>query len=274
MERKAALLDRRAAETPTGDRPAPAATSAERKAALLEARAASTDRTAPDGSGTPSTDTSRPATGPEQKAALLDSRAAQRSLRTEAEPRRRDQPPSDSPGRPPLLETPRRTPDRLASPATDVPPAPEIEEKVFQHILRGEWNKRGRPVGFHSAPDGHPPPDRRISQIITQNSDGTYQARPEFLHPVTGQWQEKKVQGHTMFPDSWSSDKVRKAVDSTYKELYKTVIAPALAADSTPDRRSLRHAYDGVDIQIYVSPKGELRTAFPPIQGNAKEQHE
>ncbi|WP_050997238.1 MULTISPECIES: EndoU domain-containing protein [Frankia] len=242
VERKAALLDRRATEAPAHDRPAPAITAAERKAALLEARAAGVDRPAPDESARPSTDAPRATTDPERKAALLDSRAT------------------------------RRLPDGPPTRPADAPARPEISEKVFQHILHGEWNRRGRPVGFHSAPDGHPPPDRRITSVEDRKPDGTYHADVEFRHPTTGEWRRKDVPEHTMFPNQWPEQKVRDAVQTTYEKIYDDVIEPRLRNNEEIPKKALRDRYDGVLIQLYVSPSGELRTAFP-IQKSDPGEH-
>ncbi|WP_055410645.1 EndoU domain-containing protein [Frankia sp. ACN1ag] len=263
VERKAALLDRRAAEVPTHDRPTPPVTSAERKAALLEARAAGVDRSTSDESGRPSPGTPRAATDPERKAALLDSRAANRLSRPEAVPDTEERPPSETPQAPSPRDPPSRLPDGPPTRPADTPVRPEISEKVFQHILHGEWNRRGRPVGFHSAPDGHPPPDRRITSMEDRKPDGTYHADVEFRHPTTGEWRRKDVPEHTMFPNQWSEQKVRDAVQTTYERIYDDAIEPRLRNNEELPKKALRDSYDGVLIQLYVSPGGELRTAFP-----------
>ncbi|EIV96137.1 EndoU domain-containing protein [Frankia sp. QA3] len=251
-------------QTPAArDQPAPAATAAERKAALLETRAADADRGVPRESREPSPTTPGPATSAERKAALLDAHAAQRSSPAELAPVTEGRPPADTPRTTSPQDTPPRPPDGPHARATDAPARPEISEKVFQHILHGEWNKKGRPVGFHSAPDGQPPPDRRITSIEDRKSDGTYHADVEFRHPTTGEWKRKDVPEHTMFPNHWPEQKVRDAVQKTYEKIYDNVIEPRLGNNESLPKKSLRDSYDGVLIQLYVSPDGELRTAFP-----------
>ncbi|CAO5252637.1 EndoU domain-containing protein [Frankia sp. AgKG'84/4] len=282
VERKAAILDRRAAERAaadpsagtipsarlsstdqrdpaprpdaTGDHPPPAtrpATSVERKAALLESRAAGLDR--PPSPDRPSTtlDT-RPPTDLDRKLDRLEARALNLlSTPDDAASQRHQQ-----------AERP-TTADAASPRDAATPRTPEISEKVYTHILHGEWNRRGSPVGFHSAPEGQAPPDRRLAEVNRVLDNGTYQARPEFRHPTTGEWQEKRAELHTMFPDSWSGEKVRTAVTTAYDQVYRDVVAPALAKGEKIERDSLRHTYEGVKMQLYVSPQGDLRTAFP-----------
>uniref|UniRef100_UPI0021C197F4 EndoU domain-containing protein n=1 Tax=Frankia gtarii TaxID=2950102 RepID=UPI0021C197F4 len=116
--------------------------------------------------------------------------------------------------------------------------------------------------GFHSAPDGHPPPDRRITEIEREFPDGTYAARVEFQRPSDGAWQEKKVRNHIMFPDSWSTSKVRQAVQEAYNQAYDKHIAPALADGRKIENQIPKQQVEGVPIRLYVGPDGTLRTAF------------
>ncbi|CAJ64199.1 hypothetical protein FRAAL5566 [Frankia alni ACN14a] len=102
--------------------------------------------------------------------------------------------------------------------------------------------------------------------------DGTYHADVEFRHPTTGEWRRKDVPEHTMFPNQWPEQKVRDAVQTTYEKIYDDVIEPRLRNNEEIPKKALRDRYDGVLIQLYVSPSGELRTAFP-IQKSDPGEH-
>ncbi len=142
---------------------------------------------------------------------------------------------------------------------------PPITEKAFNHVLNGEWSRKGKPVGFHSAPEGVPPEGRRVSWAAEPTVEGAYGAKVEFRNESTGEWREKKVRQHTMFPDSWSTEKVRGAVQSAYDEVYDTQISPALRAGSDLSKSKWTGSYEGVHIRFYVEPDGSVRTAFPVI---------
>ncbi|CAO5252667.1 EndoU domain-containing protein [Frankia sp. AgKG'84/4] len=217
----------------------------ERKAALLDNRAAALDR-APATDKPPTPTNARPTTALDRKLDRLEAAALTRRSTPDApEPPRR--PPAERP------DTPRSD--------ADGPHAPEIREKVYEHILHGEWNKRGKPVGFHSAPDGQPPTDRRITAAGTRDANGAYSAEVEFRHPTTGQWARKDVPKHTMFPDSWSADDIRTAVQSAYEKAYDRDIAPALRDGLKPGR--IYESHNGLLMQLYVDQDGRLKTAFP-----------
>ncbi len=70
------------------------------------------------------------------------------------------------------------------------------------------------------------------------------------------------VPEHTMFPNQWPAQKVRDAVQITYEKIYDDVIEPRLRNNDEFPRKALRERHDGVPIQLYVGPGGELRTAF------------
>ncbi|WP_232291704.1 EndoU domain-containing protein [Frankia sp. QA3] len=157
--------------------------------------------------------------------------------------------------------------DQVAASDTDTArPAdrrPPIPEKTFNHLLDGEWSRKGRPVGFHSAPGGVPPPDRRFTWTGEPSRSGEYEAKVEFWDESAAEWRPKKVPTHTMFPDSWNAEKVREAVEETYGEVYDQKIAPALEEGRDVSKEILVGSHDGVQIQFYVGPDGTVRTAFP-----------
>lgn len=95
------------------------------------------------------------------------------------------------------------------------------EQEVARHVLLGGFNKRGRPVGFHHAPNGVAPPGRRIEQILRRYPDGSYQAAVSFWDPRRG-WVRKGGE-HTMFPDNWSRDEVLAAGRDAYRDRVNPV---------------------------------------------------
>jgi len=91
---------------------------------------------------------------------------------------------------------------------------PAHEREVARHVLLGGFNKRGRPVGFHHAPNGVAPPGRRIDRILKQYPDGTYLAQVSIWDDQRG-WVPKGGL-HSMFPDHWRADHVLRAGWQTY----------------------------------------------------------
>ncbi|THJ37378.1 hypothetical protein E7Y31_21565 [Candidatus Frankia alpina] len=101
-----------------------------------------------------------------------------------------------------------------------------------------------------------------MTSVEDRKADGTYHADVEFRHPATGEWRMEDVPEHTMFPNQWPAQKVRDAVQITYEKIYDDVIEPRLRNNDEFPRKALRERHDGVPIQLYVGPGGELRTAF------------
>jgi len=99
---------------------------------------------------------------------------------------------------------------------------PQDEQEVARHVLLGGFNRYGRPVGFHHAPNGVAPPGRRIDEIVKRFPDGSYRAVVSFYAPGRG-WVEKKGD-HTMFPDHWSRAEVMAAGHEAYLTRANQVI--------------------------------------------------
>jgi hypothetical protein len=91
---------------------------------------------------------------------------------------------------------------------------PSWQQQVARHVLLGGFNRRGRPVGFHHAAGGVPPPGRRIDEVVERFPNGTYTARVSFYDPSHG-WVQKPLP-HTMFPDEWSAEQVMTAGRRAY----------------------------------------------------------
>lgn len=93
---------------------------------------------------------------------------------------------------------------------------PAGEQEVARHVLLGGFNKRGRPVGFHHAPNGVAPPGRRVDVVLKRYPDGSYQARVSMWDDRRG-WVPKPGL-HTMFPDHWTCDRVLEAGWQAYRD--------------------------------------------------------
>lgn len=99
---------------------------------------------------------------------------------------------------------------------------PAGEQEVARHVLLGGFNKHGRPVGFHHAPNGVAPPGRRIESVVRRFPNGTYQARVSIWDDRRG-W-VRKPGVHTMFPDHWSSAQVLVAGRQAYGDRVNKVV--------------------------------------------------
>lgn len=97
--------------------------------------------------------------------------------------------------------------------------------ELARHVLLGAFNK-GRPVGFHHAPNGVCPPGRRIDEILERFPDGSYTAVVSFYDPKKNRWVQKGAgrQQHTMFPDDWSRDEVMAAGRDAYRARMNRVV--------------------------------------------------
>ncbi len=127
---------------------------------------------------------------------------------------------------------------------------PADEQEVARHVLLGGFNKRGKPVGFHHAPNGVAPPGRRIDRVLRRYPDGSYQAQVSLWDDRRG-WVPKPGR-HTMFPDEWTSERVVHAGREAYRDRVNKVVLRW---------RSESH---GIKIGGYRRVQGEdLSTFFP-----------
>ena len=78
------------------------------------------------------------------------------------------------------------------------------------HILNVEVSKRGKLVGGHSIANGNV----HVISKGSPNSAGVYEAKIQYTNPENGRVLTKNS---TMFPDSWSADRVKYEVDMAYK---------------------------------------------------------
>lgn len=116
------------------------------------------------------------------------------------------------------------------------------------HIFDGEINRSGKPVGFHSRPDGRDPATARVRSVRdAPNRLGVYTASIEIRDG--NQWREKFS---SFFPDSMSRNEVLDAVLNAYENSGDPQAQPFEGPSGL-----------GFQIQGYTSNKGGINTAFP-----------
>ena len=116
------------------------------------------------------------------------------------------------------------------------------------HIFDGEINRKGKPVGFHSRPNGRDPATARVVKLKSKaNRAGVYTATIEVQDG--NRWQQKFS---SFFPDSMSRQDVIDAVLHAYKNSKNP--------KAQPWRGPSGHNFQ---IEGYTLSKGDINTAFP-----------
>lgn len=116
------------------------------------------------------------------------------------------------------------------------------------HIFEGEINRSGKPVGFHSRPNGQDPANARIVSIRDKpNRSGVYTATIEIRDG--NQWKSKFS---SFFPDSLTREDVVQAVLNAYENSSNQSAQPFEGPSGL-----------GFTIQGYTSGRGGINTAFP-----------
>lgn len=116
------------------------------------------------------------------------------------------------------------------------------------HVFEGEINRSGKPVGFHSRPNGQDPANARVVSVRDKpNKAGVYTATIEILDG--SQWKEKFS---SFFPDTMSRDEVIDAVLNAYNNSSNRNAQPFEGPSGL-----------GFSIQGYTSNRGGINTAFP-----------
>lgn len=116
------------------------------------------------------------------------------------------------------------------------------------HVFEGEINRSGKPVGFHSRPDGQDPSGARLVSIRDKpNRAGVYTATIEIRDG--NQWRSKFS---SFFPDALSTNEVTSAVVNAYKNSRDPKAQPFEGPSGL-----------GFTIQGYTSGSGGINTAFP-----------
>lgn len=120
----------------------------------------------------------------------------------------------------------------------------------FAHVFLGEINRRGKPVGFHSRPEGKDPPSARlVKRLDGPNEEGVYVARVAIREPGSEKWLEKNS---SIFPNSMTPQDVIQAI------LY------AFRKGETDDRGKFRGPSGrGFTIEGWTLRDGKINTAYP-----------
>ena len=125
--------------------------------------------------------------------------------------------------------------------------SPEIN---LGHIFEGAINRRGKPTGFHSRPQGKDPKHARLVKILSPaNQSGVYTARVAIYDPGQKKWKEKFS---TLFPDSFSRDQVVETILYAWQH-------------RRPGKGSKWEGASGKGfvIQGYLNKRGNINTAYP-----------
>jgi len=122
---------------------------------------------------------------------------------------------------------------------------PEIN---LWHVFEGEINRKGKPVGYHSRPNGQDAPNARIKSIKAKpNKQGVYTANIEIRDG--NQWKGKFS---SFFPDEMSQQQVVDAIIHAYSKSKNPNKQPWSGPSGL-----------GFQIQGYTSSRGGINTAFP-----------
>lgn len=126
----------------------------------------------------------------------------------------------------------------------------------FDHVIGADYNKRGMPTGGHSLLNG----DVRIKPGTETTTDvaGVYKAEPQMPDPKNpGQWIDKPLgsNGHTMFPKSWTVDRIKVEIDVAWTNRKIDPTNPNIWLGTTAS---------GVKVQGYIQPN---TTVYPVYQG-------
>jgi len=119
-----------------------------------------------------------------------------------------------------------------------------------QHVFFGEINRKGKPTGYHSRPNGKDPKSARVIKVKSHpNNAGVYTAEIEVYDASQKRWKSKFS---SFFPDSLNQQGVIKAIAHAYKNRNKKKDQPWSGPSGL-----------GFNIQGYLLRNGKINTAFP-----------
>lgn len=118
------------------------------------------------------------------------------------------------------------------------------------HIFHGEMNRRNKPVGFHSRPNGKGPDSARIVKILDgPNQVGVYVAQVAIHNPRSAKWLRKRS---SLFPNSMSRKDVIAAILNAYHK------------GKVDERGKFRGpSGHGFTIEGWTLRDGRINTAYP-----------
>lgn len=129
----------------------------------------------------------------------------------------------------------------------------------YHHVFHGEVRLKGgtwQGSGWHHRFMAQDPVDRRVTEVLKKDTNGTYAANVEMRGP-NGQWVSKRA-GSTFFPDNWTP----KQVSDTIHEAF----ANGRAVPGTNGRRWEGFA-NGVSVQGSYNQTGKAwNSGWPIIQ--------
>jgi FAD synthase len=118
------------------------------------------------------------------------------------------------------------------------------------HVFEGEVNKKGNVVGYHHT--GSPTNNSNVDTVTKPpDKNGVYEAQVN-VDKGNGTFGQKRS---SMFPDTWSPDKVKSEIQGAYQNSYHPT--------GTPPNKWEGTSPSGVKIQGYTDPKGNINTSFP-----------
>ena len=116
------------------------------------------------------------------------------------------------------------------------------------HVFEGEINRKGKPTGYHSRPNGQDPSNARVASVKDKpNRYGVYTANIEVRDG--NQWKSKFS---SFFPDSLSRDEVIDVILHAYNNSNNKNSQPWEGPSGA-----------GYRVQGYTSGQGGINTAFP-----------
>lgn len=129
----------------------------------------------------------------------------------------------------------------------------------FVHVFYGEINRRGKPVGFHSRPEGKDPRHvRLVKRLDGPNPEGVYVARVAIREPGSEKWLEKNS---SIFPDAMTPQHVIQA------------ILHAFHKGETDEHGKFRGPSGrGFTIEGWTLRDGKINTAYPIYQAQRRQR--
>ncbi len=141
----------------------------------------------------------------------------------------------------------------------------------LQHIFCGELNRKGRVVGFHAMPNGHPPSSYRDADLADKpNLQGVYT-----LRNIQLMFEGQHRKGFSsMFPNHCSAEQIKHSIVYSIQQQQGKCTSPGWAScgPSNPDTSDSKFC-NSLDGSRYLIASAQLRdnpqrinTAFPIYQ--------
>ena len=137
-----------------------------------------------------------------------------------------------------------------------------IPQKVLEHIIDGVPKGKNYVEGGHSRQSTNV----RIDKIIKIYPNGVYEAEVSIYNRKSGKYIKKHVndgpngekRNHTMFPDSWTPDRIKVEVDSAWQNRKPSTNYPNNGWEGV--------SQSGVRIEGFIdSVTGQMKNAYPVL---------